>query len=243
MLRTQCLKTAIVMLALLFGLGAAQAIEWHGLFLAGDDSIEAFDNSQRDLAAVLTARGLDSTTRYTASRRVAKADREVTLLTESRLDGLAGLRIAHAGEGCLVHLTSHGTEGEGFYLSTGGGLILDPPYLAQMLDSVCGANQPTVVLVSACFSGQFITEAIKGPNRIILTAARADRPSFGCSAGDTHTYWDGCLIEHLPRSKTWLRLADNVSACIAEKEAAIGALPSEPQAWFGEHTRGWRVLQ
>lgn len=236
------LRTAIV-LALLICPGAAQAIDWHGLFLAGDDSIEAFDNSQRDLVEVLTARGLDSTTRYTASRRVAKADREITLLTESRLDELAGLRIADAGEGCLVHLTSHGTEGEGIYLSTAGGLILDPHYVAQMLDSICGANQPTVVLISACFSGQFITDAIKGPNRIILTAARADRPSFGCSAADTHTYWDGCLIEHLPRSKTWLRLSDKIGACITEKEAAIGALPSEPQAWFGANTRGWRVLQ
>lgn len=237
------LRSAIVTLALLFGLTNVQAIEWNGLFLAGDDSIEAFDNAQRDLIEVLTARGLNATTRYTASRRVAKANPDIALLTERRLDDLANLQIATEDQGCLVHLTSHGTEGEGFYLSTAGGLILDPQYLAHMLDEVCGADQRTVVLISACFSGQFITDDIKGPNRVILTAARADRPSFGCSASDTYTYWDGCLIEQLPRSKTWTRLYDNVTACIAEKEAAIGALPSEPQAWFGENTRGWRVMQ
>ena len=236
-------RTALVWLALLFGAGSAQAIEWNGLFLAGDDSIEAFDNSQRDLIEALTARGLDATTRYTASRRVAKANPEIALITEARLDELEELRIADEGEGCLVHLTSHGSEGEGFYLSLDGGTILDPVYLAQLLDQVCGASTRTVVLISACFSGQFITDAIKAPNRVILTAARADRPSFGCSSEDEHTYWDGCLIEELPRSKTWGRLYDNVSACIAAKEAAIGAEPSEPQAWFGPGARGWRVMQ
>lgn len=237
------LKPAIVLLALLVGLAPAPAMEWNGLFVAGDDSIEAFDNGQRDLIAVLTARGLDRATRYTASRRVAKANPQISLLTEARLDALPDLRIAREGEGCLLHLSSHGAEGEGFYLSTAGGLILDPAYLAEMLDSACGNDRPTVVLVSACFSGQFITDAIRGPNRIILTAARADRPSFGCSADDLYTYWDGCLIEHIPRSKTWTRLYENVRACIEGKEAAIGAEPSEPQAFFGENTRGWRVMQ
>ena len=46
-------RTALVWLALLCGAGSAQAIEWKGLFLAGDDSIEAFDNSQRDLHGAL----------------------------------------------------------------------------------------------------------------------------------------------------------------------------------------------
>lgn len=237
------LRAAVVLLALLSSLATTRDIEWNGLFLAGDDSIEAFDNAQRDLIDLLTARGLGTTTRYTASRRVAKANPDIALLTESRLDQLESLQVATGDQGCLVHLTSHGTEGQGFYLSTAGGMILDPEYLSYLLDQVCGADRRTVVLISACFSGQFITDAIKRPNRIILTAARADRPSFGCSADATYTYWDGCLIEQLPRSKTWARLYDNVSACIEAKEAEIGALPSLPQAWFGENTRGWRVLQ
>lgn len=237
------LRAATILLALLLGLNTTSAIEWTGLFIAGDDSIEAFDNSQRDLVAALSARGLDTAIRYTVSRSVAKANPDVTLLTEPRLDELENMSIAGTGQGCLVHLTSHGIEGEGFYLATSGGLILDPDYLAQLVDQLCDGAQRTVVLVSACFSGQFITDAIKRPNRIILTAARADRPSFGCSAEDNHTYWDGCLIEQLPRSKTWARLYDNASACIAAKEAATNEMPSEPQAWFGEDTRGWRVTQ
>jgi hypothetical protein len=227
---------------LLAGSVSALAMEWNGLFLAGDDSIAAFDNSQEGVVAALRERGLATATRLTVSRRLAKANPEIDLLTEQRLDTLWERPIAAPGEGCLVHLTSHGAEGEGFYLALDGDTYLASDDLAQLLDDVCGASERTV-LISACFSGQIITDAIKRPNRIILTAARADRPSFGCSADDTYTYWDGCLIEHLPRAKTWARLYDDVSACIDEKEAAIGALPSEPQAWFGAETRGWRVLQ
>ena len=237
------LRTAALLLMLLAGSVSALAMEWNGLFLAGDDSIDAFDNSQEGVVAALRERGLATATRLTVSRRLAKADPDIDLLTGQRLDTLGERPIAAAGQGCLVHLTSHGAEGEGFYLALDGDTYLASDDLAQLLDDVCGASDRTVVLISACFSGQFITDAIKRPNRIIMTAARADRPSFGCSADDTYTYWDGCLIEHLPRAKTWARLYDDVSACIDEKEAAIGALPSEPQAWFGAETRGWRVLQ
>lgn len=237
------LRTAIVLLIMLLGSGAARAMDWHGLFIAGDDSIAAFDNGQRDLVAALSDRGLDSATRYTASRRVAKANPEIALITDQRLDDLPNQHIAEAGEGCLVHLTSHGTEGEGFYLSLDGGTILDPTYVALMIDQACGLSERVVVLISACYSGQFITPALKAPNRIILTAARADRPSFGCSADDVYTYWDGCLIEEMPHSKTWGRLYDNVTACIEARETAIGAEPSEPQAWFGPGARDWRIVQ
>src|SRR5690606_22671305 len=108
-------------------------------------------------------------------------------------------------EGCLIHMTSHGTRGRGFYLSRDPPQYLTPAKLAQWVNGACG-SAPTVILVSACFSGQFIAEGLKGPNRIILTAAVQDRTSFGCSADTTYTYWDGCLLERLHKSGTWQEL-------------------------------------
>jgi hypothetical protein len=236
------IRIAVVCVLLTLGFSPAQAMEWHGLFLAGDNSIAAFDNSQRDLVAALERLGLASAARYTASMRVARDNGNITYLTEDQLNQMANLDIGAKDEGCLVHLTSHGVEGEGFYLSTSGGIILGPEFIGGLLDTICGTSKRTVLLVSACYSGQIIVDAIKAPNRIILTAARADRPSFGCSAEDLHTYWDGCLIEQLPWSKTWGRLYENVSACITAKETAIGAEPSVPQAWFAEGAGDWRIL-
>ena len=51
-----------------------------------------------------------------------------------------------------------------------------------------------MVLVSACYSGVFVGPSMQKKNRIILTAARQDRTSFGCSAENEYTYWDSCLI-------------------------------------------------
>lgn len=83
---------------------------------------------------------------------------------------------------------------------------------------------------------------MKGPNRVILTAARADRPSFGCSADTEYTFWDECLLENVPKSNTWPEAYANTNACITKKEKELGAQPSEPQAFFGENTKNWEVM-
>ena len=66
-----------------------------------------------------------------------------------------------------------------------------------------------------------------------LTAARPDRTSFGCSAEETYTYWDGCLVDSFPGVSTWEELYERVTACVEEKESG-GFTPSEPQASFGD---------
>jgi hypothetical protein len=71
------------------------------------------------------------------------------------------------------------------------------------------------------------------PNRIILTAARRDRPSFGCSAEDQYSYYDACLIDNWQKSRSFAALHEAVSACVHRKEVALGVKPSEPQAYFG----------
>jgi hypothetical protein len=78
--------------------------------------------------------------------------------------------------------------------------VLDPAYLADVVDRSCD-KYPTVILVSACYSGVFLIDALKGPNRIIMTAARDDRPSFGCSSESYYTYWDACLLDTIKAGK------------------------------------------
>src|SRR5262245_47389101 len=88
-------------------------------------------------------------------------------------------------------MISHASP-QGFYLRNAPALT--PRTLSAILDAACG-YRPTVVLVSACYSGVFVGNAMLKPNRINRTAAREYRTSFGCSAENEYTYWDGCLIE------------------------------------------------
>lgn len=218
---------------------SAQALSWKGVFIAGDDSIENFDNGREDLTAAFAQKGVLSTVQFSSSSKyINDANGVYAAVAENIVPAFQQMNLK-SDEGCLVHMTSHGIKGQGFYLSMAG--ILTPINLEELVEMACG-NKPTVVLVSACYSGQFVTETLKGPNRVILTAARADRPSFGCSADTEYTYWDGCMLEALPNSNTWVDLYANVNTCITAKEAAIGATPSEPQAYFGENTKEWTIL-
>jgi hypothetical protein len=111
--------------------------------------------------------------------------------------------------------------------------FLTPAALDRALTEGCG-DAPTVVIVSGCFSGGFTQPPMARDNRIVLTAAREDRPSFGCGAGSQYTFYDRCLLRAMDRSDNWLAAYDNIRTCVSAKEKAMRFQPSEPRAWFGE---------
>ena len=143
---------------------------------------------------------------------------------------IAGLP-ARPGDRCFVFLTSHGEPGAGLWLARSD-RALHPEELAQALSRGC-ATVPTVVIVSGCYTGGFAAGAMAAPNRIILTAARRDRPSFGCQVERTYTFFDQCLLGAMPRAGTWQAVFAAASRCVSRKEYALGERPSEPQAYFG----------
>jgi len=153
---------------------------------------------------------------------------QAVLLSDPRtitgeLDRLAG----SAKGGCLIYFTSHGSP-EGLVLGDGG---LTPSAMASMVDDACG-DRPAVVVVAACFSGVFIPP-LAGPNRMVMTAARPDRASFGCGEADHYTFFtpacsSGCRWRMIPA------LGRAVQTCVAKREHDLGAdPPSEPQLWIG----------
>jgi hypothetical protein len=140
-------------------------------------------------------------------------------------------------DACLIHLTSHGTQ-QGFFLRNAA--TITPARLNAILDGSCG-NQPTVVLISACYSGVFVDRVMQKPNRIILTAAAGDRTSFGCSTENQYTYWDGCLIDNLAQADDWKYLYGTIQRCIESKESQNRFTPSLPRAFFGQEVASLRT--
>lgn len=204
---------------------------WGALFVAGDNSIKAFDNATRRFYAIIERKPDVNLRRLTSDPSIAPSEDEIADI--GTIDAALGFITQGQQENCLVFMTSHGTK-DGFYLAqaNGTGGLLPPRVLDQWLDNHCGVR-PTVVIVSACYSGIFLKDGMEQPNRIILTAARADRTSFGCGAGETYTYFDKCLLDSWTWVYTWAELYDRTKGCVAEREAALGAKPSEPQAYFG----------
>jgi hypothetical protein len=211
---------------------AAQPIT--AVLAAGDASIGAFDNAIDYLHDMLETRAVrGSSTRLLSARRQRPADEELSV--EPTLAARIEAMKPPPGGSCLVYLTSHGAFQRGFYLAvTRTGFM--PAELDRALEVGCG-TAPTVVVVSACFSGQFAVPPMARPNRIILTAARADRTSFGCGAGYTYTYFDECLIGALPGAADWREVYARASGCVGQRERQIGVDASEPQAFFGDDVR------
>jgi hypothetical protein len=193
---------------------------------AGDASIQAFDNAIEYLRDILPDPKQE--VYLLTTRRHRPAGMEIAA-TPTLLARLQALKPA-AGGGCLIYLTSHGNRA-GFYLA-GSPDLLTPADLDRALDAGCG-DAPTVMIVSACYSGQFAAPPMTRANRIILTAARADRTSFGCGAGFTFTYFDECVLGALPNAGDWHAVYERARSCVALREAQSGVAASEPQAFFG----------
>lgn len=217
------------LLSFVFAMPAAAA--WQAVLVAGDRAQPVFDNGVAAFYNRLVALGVPAGNIHRLSANGAYPDPSVEPATASRvLQRIASLQ-PRPGDGCLVFITSHGQRGRGIWLAAAGE-YLQPAPLAQALTAGC-ARVPTVVIVSGCYSGTFAGPAMRAPNRIILTAARGDRPSFGCQADRTYTVYDECLLGAMPFGANWRNIADQTLACVARREQEMRVQPSLPQVSIG----------
>jgi hypothetical protein len=225
-------------LALVFGASRASANgfeSWSAIVVAGDYRAhsgapsDVFDNGRRDLAKALMSIGFVQSHIKQFSVR-PETDMETNpLRSEMETIDTEFRKLARQSSGgCFLYFTSHGAP-QGILI---GNNIVDPRVIAKLVNEAC-ADRMTVVVVSACFSGVFIP-ALQTENRMILTAARPDRTSFGCGEANMYTFFDQCFLESVPQSRDFPTLAATVQDCVAKREAAEGATPpSEPQVSVG----------
>jgi hypothetical protein len=211
------------------------SLRWKALAAGGDDSIAVFDNAVDRFTSLMTDSNVTDVRRFTSTASRIAPDRPIATVAALD-DGLKALRPG-AGEACLIFLTSHGAR-DGLLMKQDldQDRRLNPARFGRMMDEDCG-QAPTVAIVSGCYSGIFLSRFTEAPNRIILTAARRDRTSFGCSAEQEFTYFDACLFDAWPISGTWEILFDRTADCVRRKESTLGFQYSEPQAWFGDNMR------
>jgi len=212
--------------------------DWAAVVVAGDwhassgRPSEAFDNARRDVAAALRAAGFQPQNLREFSVRPKRYRPQPG---HSDIDAVYAALSELAGRtqgGCLAYISSHGHP-DGVVVDD---QLLAPSVLGAMLDEACG-RRPTVVVISACFSGIFVPE-LAAPERMVLTAARADRTSFGCGESDRYPYFDDCFLRAFPTANDFRQLGGEVQACVARREKETGmAPPSEPQLSIGAALR------
>jgi hypothetical protein len=206
------------------------------VLVAAESSIKAFDNATSRFAGDLVTRaGVLPGDIHRFSARVnqdtERSDIAGVMRSIATLD-------AGGNDACLVFMTGHGLPGKGIVFPYSND-YLGPAQLDHVLTTGCG-NRPTVVVLSACYSGVYSSSRVARDNRIIITAARKDRTSFGCGVRNQYTYFDGCFLSAFedPRSRTWEDVSETAIACVSEQERLKNFLPSEPRLVVGNAVAG-----
>jgi Peptidase C13 family len=132
----------------------------------------------------------------------------------------------------ILFMTSHGTR-SGFGLQLPGRPLVEfaPRGLAGLLDRAGIKNR--VVIVSACYSGTFV-RPLANDDTIVITAADARSPSFGCAPGRDWTFFgDAFFNRSLRPGVDFERAFNGARLTISGWELAENLPPSNPQAHFG----------
>ena len=151
---------------------------------------------------------------------------------EATLDGLANL-MKPDEDILLLYLTTHGDEDHNLLVD------MDPLPLDQIgatdLSDILNKRpfKWKVVVVNACYSGGFVPP-LQGAGTLVITAARADRSSFGCGSDSDITYFGRAwLVDGLNHTPDFMEAFRQASAEIAQWEAKDKLTPSEPQMNVG----------
>lgn len=138
----------------------------------------------------------------------------------------------------VLYSTSHGVpEGLAYHDGDTGFGVLSPSRLGVVLGEL--GIRRRVLLLSACYSGVFVP-FLASPDTAIVTAASADRTSFGCQADNDWTFFGDALVNNALRKPQPLwDAAAEARRSIASWEAEGRLEPSLPQVAVGERARQW----
>ena len=151
---------------------------------------------------------------------------------------LAG-RIALNEDIVVVFLSSHGAENgtiavdmQNFGLND-----LSAQDLREIFDEA--KIKWRIVIVSACYSGSFI-EQLASPHTLVITAAAADRASFGCAQENEWTYFGRAYFDQaLKETPLFIPAFERAREIIAAREAAEEKTPSMPQVSIGSEIESY----
>lgn len=216
-------------------------VDLYAVGFAGDSTEDVFRNEVAYLDTL-------ASNRFDARGVVTLVNHFDSLTSAPRpLATLENLRAALAGIGkamdrdedlLLLYLTMHGTEDHELVVTFPPLLEewITPPQLRAALDDAGIGNR--VVVISACFSGGFIPD-LRDARTLLITAARADRASFGCGSESNATYFGRAwLVDGLNRGTSFIGAYDFATGEISSWEHEDGEVASLPQIDVGDDIRG-----
>jgi hypothetical protein len=150
--------------------------------------------------------------------------------------GQVGSIINPAEDLVVIFITTHGSHDGAAVMRENNRLggALRPANLRDMLNNAGIYNR--IVIISACFSGAFIAP-LMDDNTIVITAAAADRSSFGCQPEREWTFFGDAYFNHaLGGGANMIDAFDQAKHLVEQWEHEQNLTPpSNPQRYVGGH--------
>jgi len=193
------------------------------------DELNVFHSEATRAAAILArhyGRGvapLVLTTSRAARAATVEGLRDALTQTAARMD--------REKDVLFVFLTSHGSP-DGVEVKAGKRRgLLAPAQLASLLRETNARHK--VLIISACYSGIFV--ALADPQTLVITAADATHPSFGCERTATWTYFGRAFFSQaMPKTNNLKDTFMLARSLILARERRQGFEPSNPQMRGGD---------
>ncbi|MDZ4761269.1 MAG: C13 family peptidase [Alphaproteobacteria bacterium] len=189
-----------------------------------------FESEAREAAAIL-GRHFDAGDRtIVLSAGTGGTQRAYAAATPNNIQaaiGKIGKTINPAEDLVVVFLTSHGSPDGSVAMQEKnrlGGALRAQHLRASLAQA---GVRSKVVIVSACFAGHFILP-FSDPDTLVLTAAAADKQSFGCEPSRDWTYFGDALFNHALRGGAGL---------VEAYDASLGLIAK----WEGDLLRAWEA--
>ena len=184
--------------------------------------------------------------RFDAAGRSIKLINNRATLAQTPIASLTSVRRALAAIGSrmnpqedmlVLYVTSHGSDKHRLSVDLWPLQLetIDPQALKLALDDA--GIRWRVIILSACYSGGYV-DPLKDERTLIITAASAQRQSFGCGAESDFTYLAKALFdEELRKTYSFEAAFARAKESIAAREKAKGFAASEPQIHVGAEIR------
>ena len=211
-------------------------VNLYAVVFAGDGSQNVFRNEAEYFDGLFSKRlGADGHVLVLENNQASLTTRPLATWSnlEDALDAVAE-KMDPQQDILLVYFTTHGSEDHTLLVD------MDPLPLDQIgatdLPGIL-AEHPfkyKVMIVNACYSGGFIPP-LKNPDTMVITAARADRSSFGCGEQSELTWFGHAfLVDALNKTDDFREAFKLAKAQVAAWEKRDNYEPSDPQISAGD---------
>lgn len=167
-----------------------QKIELYSLVIAGYGTEEVFHRESTFIENLFnTQYGNSATAIYLANSQRSLAEHPLATRTSiSAAIARLAEQMDKEQDIFFLYITSHGSKNKTISLNHNGLALndIDAKWLGDLLKAT--GIKHRVIVLSACYSGGFIDD-LKDSHSLVMTAAAADKTSFGCADDSLFTYF------------------------------------------------------